>query len=154
MVSLFRLVAGFFSNKDKVSSEKHAGDHKFTIKFDPSVVTKEVERRVYEAILCRPDFADLAPVTLKAIHEAVMGAIRRGGSQYQMRLGVEKAVPGFEKMQTHGLVRHLHNVAFCHIELKKTLALGIEEAEWRYSGGPCITHNPPSDEKKREGCTA
>ncbi len=148
MPNLFNWFTGLFSGKGDDAKEQEAGQRIPTIKFDASVVTEDIERVVYEAILRRPDFSGLAPATLKAVHAAAMKGIRRGGDLGIMRVGVEEALPGFERGQIVGLIQHINRVAFVHINRKRDLELGFEEAEWRYTGGACITCNPPPDQEK------
>lgn len=117
-----------------------------TVQFDESWVTPEVEA---EARTTLQEFPEVGEESHEGVYEAALTMIRRGGDQAALfKVLVDGAVP---KARASEITRLVHFRTSSLIQRNRSLALGIVEAEWLYSGAPCMT-NPkkptPAEERQ------
>lgn len=118
------------------------------IKFDPSVVTKGVERAVLESIMAAPPLSNLSKDQVVAVWSAAMDGVRRGGDRAATYQGILTLFPEMPKNVAKSCTNHLHNAAKSMMNRERDIKLGLVEAYWVCSGAPCTNSRHPNDEEK------
>ncbi len=107
-----------------------------TVKFNPKHVTDEVKADIAATLQAEARLAscwqDIYPVAVTSVVD--------GGNLALLATALRDL--GWEKDEAAELARYVHFRATAIMNRARSLALGITEAEWLYSGAPCHPKRP------------
>lgn len=101
-----------------------------TVKFDEKWITSEIKEDAMKALLQFPETAEPTP----QMYEAALETARGNLSQLFPLL----LAAGASKSRASEICRTVGSRLSSLIDRDRGLALGVKEAEWIYSGAPCI----------------
>lgn len=107
----------------------------FVIEFDASLVTDVVKRDLREAL---GELPDISWLDRRALYHTALEAVMRGGDTHLLFTAItERHVDGIAKHRAQEISRFLCGRANSTMNRERYIALGIELAQWIYSGAPC-----------------
>lgn len=119
----------------------------FETEFDP----QSVNQRIKEAITADiHSLADIPPDRRAAIAAAAVKAVCRGRDLAGLMNALRSI--NLPEARAREISLYIHNRATALINQERQLALGINEAEWMYSGAPCMEdpRRPNPDEIRQD----
>jgi hypothetical protein len=136
--------------KDHSPSVRYAMEAMPTIKFDPSVVTKNVKadlRRNVESL------AGVEKKHVKQIYELALRSIvgRRDFHSFCTEM-IDMHIPGMTRSKAAEIGTSLANKAGAVIDRERQASLGITHAKWLYSNSACVRdpRHPSAAEVQRD----
>lgn len=121
-----------------------------TVKFDESLVTREILDDLRSDIRRVPEFAGIA---IGQIYEAARQCISRGGDLASLFNAIIAAdIPGMSRRRASEITQNLSRKSLSLIEQRRQLASGLTEAVWLYSGAPCLgdPQHATDEERRRD----
>ena len=119
-----------------------------TVRFDASRVTHAVRADLRERI---NEFEDLPYGEEQTIYDAALAAVTKGGALDILASTLTGM--GVPSGRAAEIARYLCFRASEIMNVERSVALGLTEAKWSYSGAPCYSTNTPTPAQCRQDAT-
>lgn len=104
-----------------------------TLKFDATLITSAVLATAWTTLR---EYPEVIGPTFDTVHKAALGMIQGGGNQPLLFGALCQA--GLSKSDASRITQHVWSRANGAMNRERMLRLGIREADWLYSGAPCV----------------
>jgi hypothetical protein len=111
-----------------------------TVRFDPQQVTETVKADLWANV---QEFDDLPLGHEAEVYETALSSIQRGRDLYILSTHLIQL--GVPKKRAFEISRYLNNRATSLMLIENWLKLGIDRANWLYSGAPCRSGRFPTE---------
>lgn len=105
-----------------------------TIRFDPDLVSSDVERMVRDMIA---EESDIPAAKRRGASRAALASIRRGRDAASLTGWLLDEIEALPKASAQRIARTIHNRATVMMRLARELKQGLEVGIWMHSGAPC-----------------
>lgn len=128
-----------FGKRTRAEAPSHGAPQQIpTVSFDPRRVTAAVRSDIEATLKSAPE---IPASGFGVAYDAAIRCASDGGNLAVLAQALEGL--GLTRGQALDVARFVHRRARAVIERERQLSVGIEEAEWLYSGAPCMV-NPSS----------
>lgn len=105
-----------------------------TVRFDPDLVSGDVERMVRDMIAGE---SDIPAAKRRGASRAALASIRHGRDAANLTGWLLNEIEGLPKASAQRIARTIHNRATVMMRLARELKQGLEVGIWMHSGAPC-----------------